>query len=52
MSLNQHVSELDKSIEARFRDHHAFDVITSMPGLGVIPGVVQHPALRRVASVL
>ncbi|MFC5204639.1 transposase [Streptomyces kaempferi] len=32
------VAELDKAIEARYRDHHAFDVITSMPGLGVIIG--------------
>ncbi|WP_405573781.1 IS110 family transposase [Streptomyces phaeochromogenes] len=38
MSLNQHVAELDKAIEARFRDHHTFEVITSMPGLGVILG--------------
>jgi transposase len=38
MSLNQQVTELDKAIEARFRDHHAFDVITSLPGLGVILG--------------
>lgn len=38
MGLNQQVAELDKNIEARFRDHHAFDVITSMPGLGVILG--------------
>ncbi|MEV6487007.1 IS110 family transposase [Streptomyces sp. NPDC051576] len=38
MSLNQQVAELDKVIETRFRQHHAFDVITSMPGLGVILG--------------
>ncbi|GHD79791.1 hypothetical protein GCM10010317_100920 [Streptomyces mirabilis] len=38
MALNQQVAELDKLIEARFRGHHAFDVITSMPGLGVILG--------------
>ncbi len=38
MALNQQVADLDKNIEARFRDHHAFDVITSMPGLGIIPG--------------
>ncbi|MGW7427619.1 IS110 family transposase [Streptomyces sp. NPDC054813] len=36
--INQQVAELDKAIEARFRDHDAFDVITSMPGLGVILG--------------
>ncbi|MFF4398880.1 IS110 family transposase [Streptomyces sp. NPDC001480] len=38
MALNQKVAELDKDIEARFRDHHAFHVITSVPGLGVILG--------------
>ncbi|MFE9500404.1 hypothetical protein [Streptomyces collinus] len=31
MALNLQVAELDKLIEARFRDHHHFDVITSMP---------------------
>ncbi|MDX2935604.1 IS110 family transposase [Streptomyces ipomoeae] len=36
--LNQRIAEIDKLIEARFRDHHTFEVITSMPGLGVIPG--------------
>ncbi|MGC4982600.1 IS110 family transposase [Streptomyces sp. DT193] len=38
MALNQQVAELDKAIEARFREHRDFDVITSMPGLGVILG--------------
>ncbi|MEV1085764.1 IS110 family transposase [Streptomyces sp. NPDC050211] len=38
MALNQQVAELDKLIEARFRDHHTFEVITSMPGLGTILG--------------
>ncbi|MFI2373335.1 IS110 family transposase [Streptomyces sp. NPDC018833] len=38
MALNQQVAEIDKLIEARFRDHHTFEVITSMPGLGVILG--------------
>ncbi|WUJ18710.1 hypothetical protein OHS70_34180 [Streptomyces sp. NBC_00390] len=38
MSLNQQVAEVDKLIEARFRDHRSFDVITSMPGLGIIFG--------------
>ncbi|WP_329449377.1 IS110 family transposase (plasmid) [Streptomyces sp. NBC_01426] len=38
MALNQQVAELDKLIEARFRDHHHFEVITSMPGLGIILG--------------
>lgn len=38
MALNQQVAELDKLIEVRFRDHHTFEVITSLPGLGVILG--------------
>ncbi|MGW1029010.1 IS110 family transposase [Streptomyces sp. NPDC002577] len=38
MGLNQQVAELDKRIEARFREHHDFDVITSMPGMGIILG--------------
>ncbi|MFE5039025.1 IS110 family transposase [Streptomyces sp. NPDC056683] len=38
MGLNQQVAALDKDIEAKFRDHHTFDVITSMPGLGIILG--------------
>ncbi|MFF9038820.1 IS110 family transposase [Streptomyces sp. NPDC014892] len=38
MTLNQHVAEVDKLIEARFRDHHHFEVITSLPGLGIILG--------------
>lgn len=38
MALNQQVAELDKLIEVRFRDHHTFEVITSLPGLSVILG--------------
>ncbi|MHB9847637.1 IS110 family transposase [Streptomyces krungchingensis] len=38
IALNQQVAELDKAIEARFREHRDFEVITSMPGLGVILG--------------
>ncbi|WP_399921365.1 transposase [Streptomyces kanamyceticus] len=38
MALNQQVAEIDKAIEARFREHQDYEVITSMPGLGVIPG--------------
>lgn len=38
VALNQQVAVLDKLIEARFRDHRHFEVITSMPGLGVILG--------------
>jgi transposase len=37
-ALNQQVAEIDKLIEARFRQHRDFEVITSMPGLGVILG--------------
>lgn len=38
MALNQQVAELDKAIDARFREHHDFEVFTSMPGLGIILG--------------
>ncbi|MGW1545288.1 IS110 family transposase [Streptomyces sp. NPDC002309] len=38
MALNQQITEVDKVIEARFREHQDFEVITSMPGLGVILG--------------
>ncbi|WSQ14996.1 IS110 family transposase [Streptomyces sp. NBC_01231] len=37
-ALNQQITEIDKAIEARFREHQDFEVITSMPGLGVILG--------------
>ncbi|WP_331748156.1 transposase [Streptomyces chartreusis] len=38
ISPTQQIAELNKAIEARFREHHTFDMITSMPGLGVILG--------------
>lgn len=38
ITLNQQVAEIDKAIETRFREHRDFEVITSMPGLGVILG--------------
>ncbi|MFF5284570.1 IS110 family transposase [Streptomyces sp. NPDC013171] len=38
LALNQQVAEIDKAIEARFREHHDFEVITSLPGLGVVLG--------------
>lgn len=38
IALNQQVSEIDKEIEARFREHRDFEVLTSMPGLGMILG--------------
>ncbi|MFD4413536.1 hypothetical protein ACFVXW_34230 [Streptomyces sp. NPDC058251] len=46
MGLNQQVAELDKNIEARFRDHHAFDAITSMPvrGSSSVPSSWPPPA--------
>ncbi|MER7599392.1 IS110 family transposase [Streptomyces hydrogenans] len=37
-ALNEQIAEVDKLIEARFRDHRHFEVITSMPGLGIILG--------------
>ncbi|MDX3568733.1 hypothetical protein PV648_05295 [Streptomyces sp. ID05-47C] len=38
MVLNQQVAELDKLTEARVRDHRHLDVITIMPGLGIVLG--------------
>ncbi|MEV7004805.1 IS110 family transposase [Streptomyces sp. NPDC093982] len=38
MALNHQIADVDKAIEARFREHQDFEVITSMPGLGVILG--------------
>lgn len=38
IALNRQVGEIDKAIEDRFREHRDFEVITSMPGLGVILG--------------
>lgn len=38
IALNQQVGEIDKAIEDRFREHRDFEVITSMPGLGMILG--------------
>lgn len=43
MTLSQQVAEVDKLIEARFRDHHHFEVITSLPGLGIILGAEFRP---------
>ncbi|MEV5915180.1 IS110 family transposase [Streptomyces chartreusis] len=34
MSLNEQISEIDKLIAARFRDHELAEVISSMPGIG------------------
>ncbi|MEU8952292.1 transposase [Streptomyces sp. NPDC048489] len=38
MALNQQVTQLHKATEARFREHRNFEVLTNMPGLGVILG--------------
>ncbi|MFD0305236.1 IS110 family transposase [Streptomyces sp. NPDC127119] len=37
-ALNRQVADIDKHIEARFREHSAFDVINSLPGMGPILG--------------
>ncbi|GHI25776.1 hypothetical protein Shyd_71470 [Streptomyces hydrogenans] len=42
-ALNEQIAEVDKLIEARFRDHRHFEVITSMPGLGIILGASSWP---------
>lgn len=34
MTLNEKITEADKLIEGRFREHELADVITSMPGIG------------------
>lgn len=38
MALNEQVSEIDKLIEGRFHQHELADVITSLPGIGVLLG--------------
>lgn len=38
MSLNEQISEIDKLIAARFRDHELAEVISSMPGFGPLLG--------------
>jgi transposase len=38
MRLNEQVAEIDKLIEARFRDHDHAEVIASMPGIGPLLG--------------
>ncbi len=34
MSLNEQITEIDKLIAARFREHELAEVISSMPGIG------------------
>ncbi|GAA3784139.1 hypothetical protein GCM10022206_24330 [Streptomyces chiangmaiensis] len=38
MALTEKITEMDKLIEGRFREHELADVITSMPGIGPILG--------------
>jgi transposase len=38
MTLNEKISETDKLIEGRFREHELAEVITSMPGIGNLLG--------------
>ncbi|GAB3118571.1 IS110 family transposase [Streptomyces calidiresistens] len=38
LALNEQVTEFDKPIEARFRDHRHFEVLTGIPDPGLIPG--------------
>ncbi|SCD34867.1 Transposase [Streptomyces sp. DvalAA-14] len=52
MALNQQVAQLAKLIEARFRDHHHFEAITSMPGLGIILGAEFLAATRPSSAPL
>ena len=35
---NRRITEIGRAIEARLREQRDFEVITRMPGLGVIPG--------------
>ena len=38
MALNEQIAEIDKLIEARFREHELAEVIASMPGIGPLLG--------------
>ncbi|MFK3736051.1 transposase, partial [Streptomyces sp. NPDC088090] len=38
MALNEHVVELDKLIEDRFREHELADIVLSVPGIGTTLG--------------
>ncbi|MFB7733688.1 IS110 family transposase [Streptomyces sp. NPDC056112] len=38
MTFNEKITEVDKLIEGRFREHELADVITSMPGIGAVLG--------------
>ncbi|MEU8928129.1 IS110 family transposase [Kitasatospora sp. NPDC048545] len=38
MTLNEHITEIDKLIEGRFREHELADIVESVPGIGAILG--------------
>jgi transposase len=38
MSLNEQLSEIDKLIEGRFREHELADILLSVPGIGTVLG--------------
>ncbi|MER6299292.1 IS110 family transposase [Kitasatospora sp. NPDC001539] len=38
MTLNEHITEIDKLIEGRFREHELADIVQSVPGIGAILG--------------
>ncbi len=38
MALNEQISELDKLIEGRFREHELADILLSVPGIGAVLG--------------
>ncbi|MER7578222.1 IS110 family transposase [Streptomyces sp. NPDC126514] len=38
MALNEQISEIDKLIEGRFREHELADIVLSVPGIGPVLG--------------
>ncbi|MFI5753324.1 IS110 family transposase [Streptomyces sp. NPDC051644] len=38
MALNEQISEMDKLIEGRFREHELADIVQSVPGVGTVLG--------------
>ncbi|MEV6175557.1 IS110 family transposase [Streptomyces sp. NPDC051954] len=38
MALNEQISEMDKLIEGRFREHELADIVESVPGVGTVLG--------------
>ncbi len=47
MALNEQISETDKLIEGRFREHELADIVESVPGIGTILGAEFLAACRR-----